>query len=107
PLAALQEPRAVHRPAERLLRLAGTDEIGGPASRLTSRTAVYGPVRTVVWEGRSREAPPYPDWSPHAKNFFASQLRGRRHGVERFDRQSPVRAEDGLQPVSRPLRRRR
>jgi len=24
---------------------------------------VYGPVRTVVWEGRSREAPPYPDRS--------------------------------------------
>src|SRR5258705_13127247 len=30
----------------------------------TSRTAVYGPVRTVVWEGRSREAPPYPDCRP-------------------------------------------
>ena len=30
--------------------------------RLIRRTAVYGPVRTVVWEGRSREAPPYPDW---------------------------------------------
>jgi RNA-directed DNA polymerase len=29
--------------------------------RLIRRTAVYGPVRTVVWEGRSREAPPYPD----------------------------------------------
>src|SRR5215467_6355898 len=29
----------------------------------TSRTAVYGSVRTVVWEGRSREAPPYPDRS--------------------------------------------
>ena len=29
----------------------------------TSRTAVYGPVRTVVWEGRSREALPYPDQS--------------------------------------------
>ena len=28
---------------------------------LIHRTAVYGPVRTVVWEGRSREAPPYPD----------------------------------------------
>ena len=28
---------------------------------VTSRTAVYGPVCTVVWEGRSREAPPYPD----------------------------------------------
>ncbi|HET7381170.1 MAG TPA: hypothetical protein VFJ59_01095, partial [Pseudolabrys sp.] len=22
---------------------------------------MYGPVRTVVWEGRSREASPYPD----------------------------------------------
>ena len=26
----------------------------------TSRTAVYGPVRTAVWEGRSCLAPPYP-----------------------------------------------
>src|SRR4051795_8102511 len=24
----------------------------------------YGPVCPVVWEGRSREAPPYPDQSP-------------------------------------------
>ena len=31
--------------------------------RLIQRTAVYGPVCTVVWEGRSREAPPYPDLS--------------------------------------------
>jgi len=23
---------------------------------------VYGPVCTVVWEGRGREAPPYPDF---------------------------------------------
>src|ERR1700745_3886642 len=29
----------------------------------TSRTAVYGPVCTVVWEGRSCEAPPYTDRS--------------------------------------------
>src|SRR5260370_34692318 len=28
---------------------------------VTSRTAVYGPVRTVVWEGWSRKTPPYPD----------------------------------------------
>jgi len=27
---------------------------------------VYGPVRTVVWEGRSCEAPPYPDHWPIA-----------------------------------------
>jgi hypothetical protein len=37
----------------------------GPSSRKEAgsirRTAVYGPVCTVVWEGRSREAPPYPD----------------------------------------------
>jgi hypothetical protein len=32
-----------------------------PAS-ITGRTAVYGPVRTVVWEGLGREALPYPDW---------------------------------------------
>ncbi len=30
-------------------------------SCLTSRIARYGPVRRVVWEGGSREAPPYPD----------------------------------------------
>ena len=30
-------------------------------ARLLRRTAVYGPVCTVVWEGWSREAPPYPD----------------------------------------------
>src|SRR3981081_2799789 len=28
---------------------------------VTSRTAVYGPVRTVVWEGGSCKATPYPD----------------------------------------------
>jgi len=29
------------------------------------RTAVYGPVRTVVWEGRSREAPLIPIFGHH------------------------------------------
>ncbi len=28
---------------------------------ITDRPAVYGPVRTVVWEGSGREARPYPD----------------------------------------------
>jgi hypothetical protein len=27
----------------------------------TSRTAVYGPVRTVVWEGSAGDRRPYPD----------------------------------------------
>ena len=35
--------------------------VPSPNARRLRRTAVYGPVRTVVWEGRSREAPPYPD----------------------------------------------
>jgi len=38
----------------------------------TSRTAVYGPVRTVVWEGRSCEAPPYPDLWPIATEIHVS-----------------------------------
>ena len=42
----------------------------------TSRTAVYGPVRTVVWEGRSREAPPYPDrWHFSDKTFVSVDVR--------------------------------
>ena len=32
-----------------------------PKMGLGHGTAVYGPVRTVVWGGRSRKAPPYPD----------------------------------------------
>jgi hypothetical protein len=28
---------------------------------MTNRTAVYGPVRTVVWEGRRSDPSPYPD----------------------------------------------
>ena len=39
------------------------------ARSATSRTAVYGPVRTVVWEGRRRETPPYPD---HRRNLAAA-----------------------------------
>jgi hypothetical protein len=43
----------------------------GAKHRLRSiqRTAGYGPVCPVVWEGRSCEAPPYPDWRP--KNIFS------------------------------------
>ena len=33
---------------------------------------MYGPVRTVVWEGRSREAPPYPDRSDFVRWHKAS-----------------------------------
>src|SRR6516165_10372512 len=43
----------------------------------TSRTAVYGPVRTVVWEGRSCEAPPYPDLWPFGTYCTATRPRSR------------------------------
>src|SRR5215216_2569392 len=62
PLAAQQQPCAQHRPAKRLLQIARPRDPGAPARRLIRRTAVYGPVCTVVWEGRSREALPYPDY---------------------------------------------
>src|SRR5258707_6556849 len=45
---------------QRLLQIARSPNLGRNVSAI-SRTAVYGPVRTVVWEGRSRKAPPYPD----------------------------------------------
>src|SRR5713101_8776406 len=47
--------------AKCLLRRARRRNIGPPTCCLIRRTAVYGPVHTVVWEGRSREALPYPD----------------------------------------------
>ena len=37
--------------------------------RSIHRTAVYGPIRTVVWEGRGREAPPYPYCAEHDREL--------------------------------------
>ncbi len=43
---------------------------------------MYGPVRTVVWEGWSREAPSYPDSKPRALpgESERAQKRGREGG---------------------------
>src|SRR5215204_5919347 len=62
PLAAQQQPRSHPCPPEGLPRDARSALRERPTQRLIHRTAVYGPVRTVVWEGRSRKAPPYPDF---------------------------------------------
>src|ERR1035437_1713240 len=75
PLAAQHEPRAHHRPIQCLLHLARPSFSRGYSADLIHRTAVYGPVRTVVWEGRSREAPPYPDF-----HFAADAADQRRRG---------------------------
>src|SRR6266542_3328378 len=70
-MAARKQPRAHHRNANRLLRFTRPAVRRQTANRIIHRTAVYGPVRTVVWEGRSREAPPYPD-SCGLRSFLAS-----------------------------------
>ena len=55
----IQSP--LRRAEQCLLPIAWSPLIGQGALAIAARTAVYGPVCTVVWEGRSREAPPYPD----------------------------------------------
>ena len=51
---------------------------------------MYGPVRTVVWEGRSREAPPYPDLWPIADHSVCGAMsatgESRQTTVEQVDR---------------------
>ena len=46
------------------------------SQRLIQRTAVYGPVCTVVWEGRSREAPPYPDFTSNEATNLIKEISG-------------------------------
>jgi hypothetical protein len=62
PVAPSCIPGSQYRTARRLLRLAWTPQTYAAGTCLTDRTAVYGPVRTVVWEARSGDAPPYPDF---------------------------------------------
>jgi hypothetical protein len=63
PLAARQQPRTRHRLAKQLLRFTRPGFRRGSPIRIIHRTAGYGPVCPVVWEGRSCEASPYPDWA--------------------------------------------
>jgi len=62
PLAAQQQSGAEHRSIKRLLPQWPRPRLRRrKRNRIINRTAVYGPVCTVVWEGRGREASPYPD----------------------------------------------
>ena len=63
---------------KRLMARTAITLIESPAAvvRAIRRTAVYGPVRTVVWEGRGREAPPYPDrWRKTEVSFTTRDVR--------------------------------
>ena len=53
--------RARLRHANRILPITRSGVRRGFISCLIQRTAGYGPVCPVVWEGRSRETAPYPD----------------------------------------------
>jgi hypothetical protein len=46
------------------------DRKNDPHATDRSTTQRRGPVRTVVWEGRSREAPPYPVLQPHRRQCW-------------------------------------
>ena len=41
---------------------------------VTSRTAVYGPVRTVVWQGAAGDCRPYADQVAQGSGFPRAQL---------------------------------
>ena len=60
-MAAGELAGAQFRIAKCLLFLTWDSQINADADRLTRRTAGCGPACPVVWEGRSREASPYPD----------------------------------------------
>src|SRR5215204_3080501 len=73
PVAVESQPGVELRVAHCLLGLAGRRACPVAWMSSTNQTAVYGPVRTVVWEGSGREAAPYPDlavrpggWQPRA-----------------------------------------
>src|SRR5215472_5625588 len=61
PLATRKQPRAHHRAANDLSQITRPSFHRRTAACLIRRTAGYGPVCPVVWEGRSRKISPYPD----------------------------------------------
>src|ERR1700751_5257580 len=60
-MAHSQQSSSELRASHRLLRLAWTTQTVRCNIAQSIRTTVCGPACTVVWEGWSREAPPYPD----------------------------------------------
>src|SRR3981189_3038357 len=60
PLAAQQQSRAHLCPTKCLLHLAPLCSPRGSQATLIYRTAVYGPVCTVVWEGEAARPTPIP-----------------------------------------------
>jgi hypothetical protein len=60
---------AQHRVVQCLLRLVWDSKVNCETDCLTRRTAGCGPACPVVWEGRSREASPYPECAEHVRQL--------------------------------------
>ncbi len=58
--------------------------------RSTCRTAVYGPVRTVVWEGSGRKARPYPDPGVERPSLRGSATPGTTRFISRAGTRHPA-----------------
>ena len=75
PLAAREQSSAGYRHANRILQITRLSFRRGLVARLIRRTARYGPVCPVVWEGRSRKTAPYPDYcGPSPATASAARL---------------------------------
>jgi len=61
---------------------------------LTSRTAVYGPVRTVVWQGSAGDCRPYADLVGFPDKWPRSLMRFARQVVN--DKRTLSRGQTGL-----------
>jgi hypothetical protein len=69
-----------------------------PANRITHRTAEYGSVHAVVWEGRRREAPPIP-----ISQTQSDRLLGR-PSLRTFHRKMSARAPDPCHAENRTIK---
>ena len=57
---------------------------------------MYGPVRTVVWEGRGREASPYPDFSGSNNPLRANSCSASRRAIALALTELTARATRGM-----------
>src|SRR4030088_2964984 len=85
PLAAQQQSRAHLCPTKCLLHLARLCSPRGSQATLIYRTAVYGPVCTVVWEGEAARPTPIPIRRASFDHLVgAGEHRRRNFEAERF-----------------------
>src|SRR5262245_62137224 len=95
PLAAGGKSGTQHRSAKPRLRLTPPDFRRNPATRIIRRTAGYGPVCPVVWEGRRRKTPPYPDMG--ALRASLGDDLDLVTGLERVARIKPVQNQEAVE----------